>query len=162
MSESPILTTPKLESEPVRKNTKFVSGAVILFVAIGFLVYNAVGRAGAYYLTVPELKNEAAEHIGKNVRVSGVVLDNTVDYNSADLILQFKIGDENAQLPIYFNGPKPDNFSRAAEAIVEGKYGEDGVLYAHTLLLKCPSRYEEHGGETQPVEYEEIQVNAVG
>jgi len=69
-----------------------------------------------------------------------------VDYNSADLILQFKIGDENSQLPIYFNGPKPDNFSRAA----------------HTLLLKCPSRYEEHGGETKPVEYEEILVNSVG
>ncbi|MCA9871262.1 MAG: cytochrome c maturation protein CcmE [Anaerolineae bacterium] len=162
MSESPILTTPKLETEPARKNTKFIFGAAILFVAIGFLVYNAVGRAGAYYLTVPELKSESAEHIGKNVRVSGVVLDNTVDYNAADLILQFKIGDENSQLPIYFNGPKPDNFNRAAEAIVEGKYGEDGVLYAHTLLLKCPSRYEEHGGETQPAEYEEIQVNSVG
>ena len=162
MTDSPILTTPKLEAEPARKNTKFIFGAVILFVAIGFLVYNAVGRAGAYYLTVPELTSEAADHVGKNVRVSGVVLDNSVDYNSADLILQFKIGDENNQLPIYFNGPKPDNFSRATEAIVEGKYGEDGVLYAHTLLLKCPSRYEEHGGETEPVEYEEIQVNAVG
>lgn len=162
MTESPILTTPKLDAEPARKNTKFIFGAVILFVAIGFLVYNAVGGAGAYYLTVPELKMEAAEHVGKNVRVSGVVVDNSVDYNSADLILQFKIGDENAQLPIYFNGPKPDNFSRATEAIVEGKYGEDGVLYAHTLLLKCPSRYEEHGGETEPVEYEEIQVNSVG
>lgn len=162
MSESPILTTPKLDAEPARKNTKFIFGAVILFVAIGFLIFNAVSRDGAFYLTVPELTSEAADHVGKNVRVSGVVLDNSVDYNSADLILQFKIGDEKSQLPIYFNGPKPDNFSRATEAIVEGKYGEDGVLYAHTLLLKCPSRYEEHGGETQPVEYEEIQVNAVG
>lgn len=162
MSESPILTTPKLETEPARKNTKFLFGAVILLVAIGFLVANAFSNDGAFYLTVDELKSESAEHYGKNVRVSGVVLDNTMDYNSADLILQFKIGDENAQLPIYFNGPKPDNFNRATEAIVEGKYGEDGVLYAHTLLLKCPSRYEEHGGETEPVEYEEIQVNAIG
>lgn len=162
MSESTILTTPKLEAEPARKNTKFIFGAAILFVAIGFLVYNAVGRAGAYYLTVDELQGASAEHVGKNVRVSGAVLGDSVDYNAAELILQFKIGDQNAQLPIYFNGPKPDNFNRATEAIVEGKYGEDGVLYAHTLLLKCPSRYEEHGGETQPTEYEEIEVNSVG
>ena len=40
-----------------------------------------------------------------------------------------------------------------AEAIVEGKY--DGQAFtAQSLLLKCPSRYEENG-------IEEVQVEAV-
>ena len=163
MTDSTILTTPQLEAKPARRQMKFFIGAAIMFAAIGFLVFNAMNSAGAYYLTVTELQQQAVAHVDKNVRVSGVVVDNSVDYDSAKLILQFDITDESGKpLHIYFNGPKPDNFSRAAEAIVEGKYGQDGTLYAKSLLLKCPSRYEEYGGEQKPVDYEEIKVKSVG
>jgi cytochrome c-type biogenesis protein CcmE len=163
MTDSTILTTPQLEAKPARRQIKFIIGAAIMFAAIGFLVFNAMNSAGAYYLTVSELQQQAVAHVDKNVRVSGVVVDNSVDYDSAKLILQFDITDESGKpLHIYFNGPKPDNFSRAAEAIVEGKYGRDGTLYAKSLLLKCPSRYEEYGGEQKPVDYEEIKVKSVG
>ena len=162
MTESPILTSPQLDAKPANRNLKFIVGAVIIFAAIGFLVFNAMGSAGAYYMTVSELTASAEDHYGKTVRVSGVVVDESVDYNSSELILQFNIADDANQLPIYFHGPRPDNFVRAAEAIVEGKLGDDGVLYAKTLLLKCPSRYEENGGQQKPVEYEEIQVESVG
>jgi hypothetical protein len=34
-----------------------------------------------------------------------------------------------------------------AQAIIEGQWSDDGVFYAHnradSLLLKCPTRYEE-------------------
>lgn len=163
MTESTILTSPQLDAKPAKRNVKFIVGAVIIFAAIGFLVFNAMSSAGAYYMTVSELTDGAASHVGKTVRVSGVVVDESVDYNASELILKFNIKDDANQLPIYFHGPRPDNFTRAAEAIVEGKYGEDGVLYANTLLLKCPSRYEENGGEQKPVdEYEEFQVEAIG
>ncbi len=162
MSEATILTTPTLEAKPANRQVKFIAGAVIIFAAIAYLIFSAMGSAGAYYLEVDELLAAAPEYVGQNVRVSGVVIDNTVDYNAADLILQFRIGDETNQLPIYFHGPRPDNFSRAAEAIVEGKYGEDGVLYAKSLLLKCPSRYEEFDGKVQPADYEEVQLESLG
>lgn len=162
MTEIPILTTPQLEAKPARRQIKFIIGAAIIFAAIGFLVFNAMNSAGAYYMTVSELQQQAADKVDKNVRVSGVVVDNSVDYDSANLILQFDIADESGQqLHVTFHGPKPDNFSRAAEAIVDGKYGQDGTLYANNLLLKCPSRYEEHGGQQKPVDYEEIKVKAV-
>jgi len=162
MTESTILTSPQLDAKPANRNLKFIIGAAVIFLAIGFLVFNAMGSAGAYYMTVTELTDEADNYVGKNVRVSGVVVDESVDYNSSELILRFNITDDANQLPIYFHGPRPDNFVRAAEAIVEGRYGEDGVLYAKSLLLKCPSRYEEHGGETKPVDYEEFEVESIG
>lgn len=162
MTESTILTSPQLDAKPANRSLKFIVGAAIIFLAIGFLVVNAMSSAGAYYMTVTELADEADNYVGKNVRVSGAVVDESVDYNSAELILRFNIADDANQLPIYFHGPRPDNFVRAAEAIVEGRYGEDGVLYAKSLLLKCPSRYEEHGGETKPVEYEEFEVESIG
>lgn len=162
MSESTILTSPQLDAKPAKRNIKFIIGAAVIFLAIGFLVFNAMSSAGAYYMTVSELAESAEANVGKTVRVSGVVVDDSVDYNSAELILKFSIKDDANQVPIYFHGPRPDNFVRAAEAIVEGKLGEDGVLYANSLLLKCPSRYEEHGGEQKPVDYEEFQVESIG
>lgn len=162
MTESTILSSPQLEAKPANRQIKFVVGALIIFGAIAYLIYSAMGNAGAYYMEVSELTTQGAEYQGKNVRVSGVVVDDSVDYNAAELILRFSIKDDSSELPVYFHGPRPDNFSRAAEAIVEGTYGEDGVLYAKTLLLKCPSRYEDYGGEQKPAEYEEFQVESIG
>jgi cytochrome c-type biogenesis protein CcmE len=54
---------------------------------------------------------------------------------------------------VVFNGPKPDQMREGADAILEGKY--DGqVFVADSLLLKCPSRYEEGT-------IEEVKVDAV-
>lgn len=161
MSDYPILQSPQLSVKPANRQLKFVVGAAVLFVAIAYLVVTAIGSAGAYYMTVSELLAARSQYQGKNVRVSGTVVENSVDYNAADLILKFSIQDTNGQLPIHFNGPKPDNFNHASEAIVEGKLGEDGVLYARTLLLKCPSRYEDYNGQQVPVDYQEVQVKSV-
>ena len=48
-----------------------------------------------------------------------------------------------------FHGSRPSNFGRATEAIVEGELDSNGVFKADTLLLKCPSRYEEAPEVTQ-------------
>jgi len=64
------------------------------------------------------------------------------------MTLKFSIMDEGGdQLPIVFYGPRPDNFQRAASAIVEGELLPNGTFEAETLLLKCPSRYEEEPEE---------------
>jgi len=82
---------------------------------------------------------------GRNVRVSGKVEGDSIDFNSRDLILRFEIlGESGETLPVVFNGPKPDQMRHEAEAIIEGKY-DGNEFVAKELLLKCPSRYEESG-----------------
>jgi cytochrome c-type biogenesis protein CcmE len=46
---------------------------------------------------------------------------------------------------VIYNEVKPDLLQHEAQAILEGKLGEDGTFYATSLLLKCPSRFEEAG-----------------
>jgi cytochrome c-type biogenesis protein CcmE len=88
------------------------------------------------------------------VRVAGQVDADTIKFDNRDLILTFDVADESGErLPVIFNGPKPDQMRHGAEAILEGKY--DGQIFtAQSLLLKCPSRYEEGT-------IEEVQVEAV-
>ena len=44
---------------------------------------------------------------------------------------------------VYHNGEIPDLLKHEAQAILSGKLGEDGIFYADSLQLKCPTRYED-------------------
>jgi cytochrome c-type biogenesis protein CcmE len=130
-----------------RFNTKFLAGGALLLLFVGFLVfqvYQATTTTGAYYLTVAELNARVPDIYGERVRVNGNVVVGSEDWNAQAVTLRFSIADESQhELPIVFYGPRPDNFQRAASAIIEGKLLPDGTFEAETLLLKCPSRYEE-------------------
>lgn len=132
-------------------NTKYLVGAGLLLAFVGFLIFQMVSATlttGAYYMTVAEVQQKAATIGGQRVRVNGNVVAGSEDWNAQAVTLKFKIADESgAQLPIVFHGPRPDNFQRAASAIVEGELLPGGEFKAETLLLKCPSRYEEEPSE---------------
>lgn len=136
------------EQKNSSKNLKFIIGGLLLVGLVMALMVQATLSTGAYYMTVGELNGKGASIVGERVRVSGTVVDGSEDWRPEEITLRFSIVDENgAQLPIIFSGPRPDNFQRAASAIVEGELLPDGSFQAETLLLKCPSRYEEEPEE---------------
>jgi cytochrome c-type biogenesis protein CcmE len=133
-------------------NTKYLMGGGLLLLFVGFLAFQMIQATittGAYYLTVAEVQGKAAELTGQRIRVNGNVVAGSEDWNAREITLKFSIMDESGdgQLPIVFYGPRPDNFARAASAIIEGNLQPDGTFLAETLLLKCPSRYEEEPEE---------------
>lgn len=133
---------------------------LLLFCVIGLMVWATI-NTGAYYMTVDEALAPDAVQLGQPVRVNGIVVGDSEEWNPEELTLKFRIYDENApdesgnQLAVVITGkPRPDNFQRAVSAIVEGEIQPDGTLQASKVMLKCPSRYEE-GIE----EYEEIIID---
>jgi cytochrome c-type biogenesis protein CcmE len=151
-----------------RGRVKFYAGGVLIFAAIVYLIFTSTQAGAHYYLTVQELENRQVEMIGRDVRISGVVLGDSITYDSSDLTLRFTVahipGDNkeitaqgglavvlhNAsidpalpRLDVIYYGVKPDLLQNEAQAIMTGKLGEDGVFVANELLLKCPTKYEE-------------------
>jgi cytochrome c-type biogenesis protein CcmE len=43
---------------------------------------------------------------------------------------------------VAYHGIIPDTFVDDAAVVVEGQLQDDGTFRAHTLLAKCPSKYE--------------------
>jgi cytochrome c-type biogenesis protein CcmE len=154
MAQSTTAPTIQVVGRTANKKIKFIVGGVIIALAIAYLIYAGVQNSAAYFFTVDELYAKGAVMENRPVRVSGKVDAATIDFNNRDLILAFDVVSETGQrLPVVFNGPKPDQMREGTEAIIEGKY--DGQVFtAQSLLLKCPSRYEEQG-------IEEVQVEAV-
>ena len=118
----------------------FIGGAIILLV-LGWLIFSNIEGASARYLTVDELLAEGPSD--RMVRVSGIVVGESIDWNPQQLILRFEIADEGGSLPVMYEGVRPDMFRDGAQAVVEGRYTSNGLFEASTLLLKCPSKYVE-------------------
>ncbi len=141
---------------------RFLIGGVIILVAIGFLILNGTLNNAQYFITVDELLTRP-ELRGKDVRISGAVIGDTIQYDTATLTIRFTMAHipeqtENLAETLHLavndpaaarvevvveNQPMPDLLLNEAQAIVTGSLDEGGVFRANELLLKCPTRYEE-------------------
>jgi cytochrome c-type biogenesis protein CcmE len=158
VTENSTILRGTVSSNTANKKVKFIIGGVAIIALVIYLIVSAVGSAGAYYREVGEVLAQQSTLTGKSLRVSGNVVQESIQYDAPTLSLSFKISDPadaGKQLPIHFHGVQPDQIGReGASAIVEGKLLPNGTVEANNLLLKCPSRYEEY-------EQEEIKVEAV-
>jgi cytochrome c-type biogenesis protein CcmE len=147
---------------------KFLIGGLLIVAAIGYLIFSATSANSQYFLTVEELQSRGQALAGKNVRVSGAVIGNTIQYAPQSLTLMFSVaqvpGDNSVidaqgglaavlhaavidpskpRLKVVYHGPRPDLLKDEAQAIMTGQLGFDGVFQANELLLKCPTKYQE-------------------
>ena len=147
---------------------KFLIGGLLIVAAIGYLIFSATSANSQYFLTVEELQSRGQALAGKNVRVSGAVIGNTIQYDPQSLTLMFSVaqvpGDNSIidaqgglaavlhaavidpskpRLKVVYHGPRPDLLKDEAQAIMTGQLGFDGVFQANELLLKCPTKYQE-------------------
>lgn len=112
---------------------------------VGFAILFGVGLKGSmvYYLTVGEfLDRQGHEDLGDNFRVNGNVVAGSIERPPSRLGADFRMTDGTRELKVRFGKETPDTFVDGSEVVVEGSLGSDGVFQAHTLLAKCPSKYE--------------------
>ena len=147
---------------------KFVFGGLLILGAVVFLIVSSTRATQEYFLTVDELNAMGSSIVDKNLRVSGAVVGDTIQYDANTLTLAFdvahvhgdmaQVDDEGglavalhdavidpsrSRMKVVYVGPRPDLLRNEAQAIMTGHLGEDGIFYAEELLLKCPTKYEE-------------------
>jgi len=148
---------------------KFIIGGLLIIAAILYLIISSTRASAQYFMTIEEVKNEGAQVVGRQLRISGAVIGESIQYDPQTLTLRFTVAhvpgsnqeieaqgglaavlhaavtDPNRpRLQVVVVGqPKPDLLRDEAQAIMTGKLGEDGIFYAEELLLKCPTKYEE-------------------
>lgn len=132
---------------------KYVIGGVLLLAAIVYLIVNAMIGNTQLYKTVGEFYADQDRLTGRDLRVAGMVIGDSIQFTQIDAVtsrLEFDIVDDirnpGQRLHIVaMNEPKPDLLQHEAQALVEGRADESGVFQSNPggLLLKCPTRYEE-------------------
>jgi cytochrome c-type biogenesis protein CcmE len=147
---------------------KFVIGGILILGAVVFLIWTSTAQSAEYFYTIDELNAKGSGAVDRNLRVSGAVLGDSIQYDAQNLTLSFEVAHvpadnlaiesegglaevlhqavmdpSRARVKVVYVGPKPDLLRNEAQAIMTGHMGTDGVFYAEELLLKCPTRYEE-------------------
>src|SRR3990172_9851022 len=125
---------------------KFLIGGLLIVAAIVYLIITSTQASAQYFLTVNELAARQQEVIGRDVRVSGAVLGDSIQYDAQTLTLSFTVahipGDnkdieaqgglaevlhaaavdpERTRLEVIYVGPKPDLLRNEAQAIMTGQ-----------------------------------------
>ncbi len=147
---------------------KFIVGGVLILAAVVYLIVSSTQANAEYFMTVDELKAKGTSVVNQNLRVSGAVVGDTIQYDPSTLTLTFEVaqvpGDQKvvdaegglavvlhqavidpnrARIKVTYTGPKPDLLKNEAQAIMTGQLGPDGVFHADELLLKCPTKYQD-------------------
>ncbi len=124
---------------------RLLVGLGLILAAFGYLFMSGMKASQVYYLTVDEYQDRAASLApDEPFRISGRVEPDSVVLSDTGLDLQFTVydpGREDATLAVAYHGVVPDTFMENSEVVVEGTMKDD-VFQAHTLLAKCPSKYE--------------------
>ena len=148
--------------------TKFIVGGVLILAAVVYLIVSSTQANAEYFMTINELKSKGTAVVGQNLRVSGAVVGDTIQYDPKALTLSFEVahvpGDNKeidaegglaavlhaavidptrSRVKVVYDGPKPDLLKDEAQAIMTGHMDAAGVFHADELLLKCPTKYQE-------------------
>jgi cytochrome c-type biogenesis protein CcmE len=161
------MKTPTYQGSKSNK-IKFLIGGGLFLVALVIMIISATRATAEFFITIRELQGSQDKYADQNLRVSGAVLGDSIQYDTNTGYLHFTIvhipGDDdeiealgglevalhqavenpdNPQLDVIYQGAQPDMLKHEAQAILTGQLNADGVFEAEELLLKCPSKYEE-------------------
>lgn len=113
---------------------------VVLVVFLGIII-SLVYRADTYASFSDAKMNPDREF---NI-IGSLNLDKPVEQkivNNTLLLTFFMIDENGGEAKVHYLGPKPTDFEKSDQVVIIGKY-EDDVFIASSLLLKCPSKYNQ-------------------
>ncbi len=70
---------------------KFIFGGILILGAVVFLIVSSTRATQEYFLTVDELNAKGSSVVDKNLRVSGAVIGDTIQYDANTLTLSFDV-----------------------------------------------------------------------
>jgi len=129
----------------MRARSKFILGAGLITVSVGYLMASGIKDTGVYFVTPSELAQKVAadpsiHDVG--VRMGARVVTGSISRDVASQTITFEVTDGAQTYPVVYRGLAPDTFDDDVDVVVEGRLQPNGTFKATTLLAKCGSRYE--------------------
>ena len=128
----------------IKKKTNRFYFIFLILVSISlalFFVLKALNDRIVFFYT-PTNISEDAEIIGKNIRVGGLVLENSIKYSNDGLRVSFVITDNKNMIDVFYSGILPDLFREKQGVVVEGNFLKSKKTFnAKKVLAKHDENY---------------------
>jgi len=123
------------------RRSRFIVGGIVILAALSYLIYTGMREAAVYFVTPSELKAQEKPSKDRFLRMGGMVVQGSLQKDLTNLTYRFQITDGKETIPVYFRGVPPDLFSEGKGAVVEGRFGADGVFQATIIMAKHSEEY---------------------
>ena len=128
----------------IKKKTNRFYFILLILVSVSlalFFVLKALNDKIVFFYT-PTNISEDAEIIGKNIRVGGLVLENSIKYSNDGLRVSFVITDNKNMIDVFYSGILPDLFREKQGVVVEGSFFKNKKTFnARKVLAKHDENY---------------------
>ncbi len=122
----------------------YIIGGVVVLAAI------VLGALAFVNTLTPYVSIAEARTSGRTVQVHGF-LKETLGYDAEGRFRFVLVDEKGDEMTVVYGQAKPANFEQATGFVVIGRYeAEAGIFRADQILVKCPSKYQEQGGEISP------------
>lgn len=134
-----------------QKAVKIGITSLVLFLALGGLLYSTLSEGTEFYKHVDEVMVNPAEWQGKNLQLHGFVVKDSILRKRDSLEYRFKVQNKGAVIDATYTGIVPDTFKDDSEVVLKGRLGTNGFHVApNGVMAKCPSKYEAKKGLAGP------------
>lgn len=116
---------------------------IIIFVVV------AIGVVISLFMNISTYSNfaKASRNMGKDFQIIGkldktrpVIYDAKLNPNE----FSFYMADEKGHVrKVIYSGAKPQDFEKPAQLVVIGSMADDSIFKAKSLLMQCPSKYND-------------------
>jgi cytochrome c-type biogenesis protein CcmE len=117
--------------------------------ALGAIALGDLGDDLVYYWSPAELI-QAANAKEATVRLGGMVVPGTFDWDREAQRTRFSLTDGQVTVPVEVAGNPPQMFREGIGAVVEGKLGADGVFHSEKVMVKHNNEYQAPGEGGDP------------
>ncbi len=122
---------------------------VKLFLGIGLIalaLWIGVGAMENFlvpYKLVSEITAQPSEYLNRNIRVVGIIEQDSWRMTDTAGIYEFRITDGDATLNVVYRGDAPGTLNPDAKITAFGVLISEDTIRANKLAIKCPSKYEQ-------------------
>lgn len=122
---------------------KLIAVGIVVIGALSYLLVTGLFSYSMHDAEVADILANPVQYEGKGVKVSGTVINGSINKAPNNLVFTMKDQDSDASIKVLYKGVVPDSFMDDATVILEGRYdSENKNFVASKLMAKCPSRYE--------------------
>lgn len=119
--------------------TKYIILLMVLAIAIGVIVSTFADASTYTTFTKASAKPDSEFHV-----IGKLTPGKAIEYDpKSPGVFTFYLTDQDGKVRrVIYNGDKPQDFEKSEQVVIAGKCN-DSTFQASTLLLKCPSKYND-------------------
>ena len=136
---------------PANQRRIFLGGALaVAGLALGIVSFADIGENLVYYWDPTQLHEAGSKALGADIRLGGVVVPGSLDWNEDTGELRFEVSDNSQTVSVFNRGAPPAMFREGIGVVVEGTMTKEGTFESDRLMVKHSNEYRapEEGTES--------------